>query len=192
MDALDLIKGQLKESAQILENFMTNPQNLQRIHQVASIMAVSLKNGDKIISCGNGGSHCDAMHFAEELTGKYRDERRSLPAIAISDPTYMSCTANDYGFEHVFSRFVEGLGKSGDVLLVISTSGNSPNVIKAAEAARDRGMKVVALTGKGGGKLAYLADAEIRVSHNGYADRIQEIHIKVIHILIFLIEKFLA
>lgn len=192
MDALDLIKGQLKESAQILENFMTNPQNLQRIHQVASIMAVSLKNGGKIISCGNGGSHCDAMHFAEELTGKYRDERRSLPAIAISDPTYMSCTANDYGFEHVFSRFVEGLGKSGDVLLVISTSGNSPNVIKAAEAARDRGMKVVALTGKGGGKLAYLADAEIRVSHNGYADRIQEIHIKVIHILIFLIEKFLA
>lgn len=192
MDALDLIKGQLKESAQILENFMTNPQNLQRIHQVASIMAVSLKNGGKIISCGNGGSHCDAMHFAEELTGKYRDERRSLPAIAISDPTYMSCTANDYGFEHVFSRFVEGLGKSGDVLLVISTSGNSPNVIKAAEAARERGMKVVALTGKGGGKLAYLADAEIRVSHNGYADRIQEIHIKVIHILIFLIEKFLA
>jgi D-sedoheptulose 7-phosphate isomerase len=191
MEAVDVIKGHLKESAQVLENFMSNPQNLQRIHQAASMMAVSLRNGGKIISCGNGGSHCDAMHFAEELTGRYRDDRRPLPAIAISDPTYMSCTANDYGYEQVFSRFVEGLGRPGDVLLAISTSGNSPNILRAAEAAKERGMQVVALTGKGGGKLAYLADAEVRVSHNAYADRIQEIHIKVIHIFIYLIEKFL-
>lgn len=190
MEAVDVIKGHLKESAIVLENFMTNPHNLQRIHKAASIMAVSLKNGGKIISCGNGGSHCDAMHFAEELTGKYREDRPALPAIAISDPSYMSCTANDYGYENVFSRFIEGLGRPGDVLLVISTSGNSPNVIRAAEAAKEKGMQVVALTGKGGGKLAYLADAEVRVSHNGYADRIQEIHIKVIHIFIYLIEKF--
>lgn len=190
MEAVDVIKGHLKESANVLENFMSNPQNLQRIHKAASIMAVALRNGGKIISCGNGGSHCDAMHFAEELTGKYRDERRPLPALAISDPSYMSCTANDYGFENVFSRFIEGLGQPGDVLLAISTSGNSPNIIKAAEAAKAKGMQVVALTGKGGGKLAYLADAEVRVSHNGYSDRIQEIHIKVIHIFIYLIEKF--
>lgn len=191
MEATEVIKGHLKEAANVLENFLNNPQNLQRIHKGASIMAVALKNGGKIISCGNGGSHCDAMHFAEELTGRFREDRRPLSAIAISDPSFITCTANDYGFEYVYSRFVEGLGKPGDVLLAISTSGNSSNVIRAAEAAKARGMQVVALTGKGGGKLAYLADAEIRVPHNGYADRIQEIHIKVIHIFIYLIEKFL-
>ena len=190
MDAVDVIKGHLKEAAGVLENFLSNPQNLQRIHKGASIMAVSLKNGGKIISCGNGGSHCDAMHFAEELTGRFRETRRPLPAIAISDPSYMSCVANDFGYDQVFSRFIEGLGRPGDVLLAISTSGNSQNVLNAAEAAKARGMQVVALTGKGGGKLAYLADAEIRVPHNGYADRVQEIHIKVIHIFIYLVEKF--
>ena len=190
MDAVDVIKGHLKEAASVLENFLSNPQNLQRIHKGASIMAVSLKNGGKIISCGNGGSHCDAMHFAEELTGRFRETRRPLPAIAISDPSYMSCVANDFGYDQVFSRFIEGLGRPGDVLLAISTSGNSQNVLNAAEAAKARGMQVVALTGKGGGKLAYMADAEIRVPHNGYADRVQEIHIKVIHIFVYLIEKF--
>lgn len=190
MDAVDVIKGHLKEAANVLENFLSNPQNLQRIHKGASIMAVSIKNGGKIISCGNGGSHCDAMHFAEELTGRFRETRRPLPAIAISDPAYLSCVANDFGYDQVFSRFIEGLGRPGDVLLAISTSGNSQNVLNAAEAAKARGMQVVALTGKGGGKLAYLADAEIRVPHNGYADRVQEIHIKVIHIFIYLIEKF--
>lgn len=190
MEAVDVIKGHLKEAAHVLENFLSNPQNLQRIHKGASIMAVSLKSGGKIISCGNGGSHCDAMHFAEELTGRFRESRRPLPAIAISDPSYMSCVANDFGYDQVFSRFVEGLGRPGDVLLAISTSGNSQNVLNAAEVAKAKGMQVVALTGKGGGKLAYLADAEIRVPHNGYADRVQEIHIKVIHVFIYLIEKF--
>lgn len=132
---------------------------------------------------------CDAMHFAEELTGRYRDDRPSLPAIAISDPSHLSCVGNDYGYAHVFSRFVEGMGRQGDVLLGISTSGNSENVVKAAEAARAKGMKVVALTGNTGGKLAALADVEIRVPHTGYADRIQEVHIKVIHSLIDHIEQ---
>jgi D-sedoheptulose 7-phosphate isomerase len=132
------------------------------------------------------------MHFAEELTGRYRDNRRALPAIAVSDVSHLSCTGNDYGFEFVFSRFVEGLGQPGDVLLGISTSGNSANVLRAAEAARTQGMKVVALTGKDGGKLGPLADVEIRVPHFGYADRIQEIHIKVIHVLILLIERLVA
>jgi D-sedoheptulose 7-phosphate isomerase len=129
------------------------------------------------------------MHFAEELSGRYRDDRKALPAIAISDASHISCVSNDYGFEFVFSRFVEGLGNQGDVLLGISTSGNSGNIINAVEAARAKGMKVIILSGKDGGKLAGKADVEIRVPHFGYADRIQEIHIKVIHILILLIEK---
>ncbi len=155
-------------------------------------MAEAIRSGNKIISCGNGGSHCDAMHFAEELSGRYRDNRRALAAIAISDVSHITCTANDYGFEYIFSRFVEGLGQPGDVLLGISTSGNSANVLRAAEAAKFRGMSVVALTGKDGGELAAFADVEIRVPHYGYADRIQEIHIKIIHVLILLIETMTA
>lgn len=153
------------------------------------MIAAALKAGNKVISCGNGGSHCDAMHFAEELSGRYRDERKSLAGIAISDPSHITCTANDYGFNFIFSRFVEGLGNPGDVLLGISTSGNSANVINAVEAAKAKGMKTIVLTGKDGGKLGSMADLEIRVEHFGYADRIQEVHIKVIHILILLIEK---
>lgn len=153
------------------------------------MIAAALKAGNKVISCGNGGSHCDAMHFAEELSGRYRDERKSLAGIAISDPSHITCTANDYGFDFIFSRFVEGLGNPGDVLLGISTSGNSANVINAVEAAKAKGMKTIVLTGKDGGKLGSMADLEIRVEHFGYADRIQEVHIKVIHILILLIEK---
>jgi D-sedoheptulose 7-phosphate isomerase len=129
------------------------------------------------------------MHFAEELTGKYREDRRSLPAIAISDPSHISCVSNDFGYDHIFSRYIEGLGNTGDVLLAISTSGNSPNIIKAVEAAKKRGMNTIILTGKNGGKLRNTADLEICVEHFGYADRIQEIHIKIIHILILLIEK---
>lgn len=132
---------------------------------------------------------CDAMHFAEELTGRYRNNRQAIPAISISDVSHMSCVGNDYGYDHVFSRYIEALGNKGDVLLAISTSGNSANVLKAAEAAKTKGMTVVGLTGKDGGKLAPLCDVEVRVPHNGYADRVQEIHIKVIHILILLIEK---
>ena len=134
----------------------------------------------------------DAMHFAEELTGRYRDSRKSLSAIAISDPGFISCAANDFGYEHVFERFIEGMGKSGDVLLAISTSGNSENVLLAAKKAKELNIKVIALTGKDGGKLAALADVEIRAPHSDYADRVQEIHIKVIHIFIHLIEKSLG
>ena len=152
-------------------------------------MLNALRNNGKIISCGNGGSMCDAMHFAEELTGRFRDDRRALPAMSISDPSHISCTANDYGWDHVFSRYVEAHGNEGDVLLAISTSGNSPNVLKAAEAAKQAGMSVVGLTGKDGGALAALCDAEVRVPHSGYADRIQEIHIKAIHALIDHIES---
>ena len=186
---LDLIHHELTEARSVLDAFLADPANLDAIEQAARLMADALKNSRKIISCGNGGSHCDAMHFAEELSGRYRDNRRSLAAIAISDVSHLSCVSNDYGYEFVFSRFIEGLGNEGDVLLGLSTSGNSANVIRAVEAARQKNMKVVLLTGKDGGKLAGLADVEIRVPHFGYADRIQEIHIKIIHLFILLIEK---
>lgn len=183
------ILAELQEAQKVLNNFMSSDENIKNIEQVADLMANAIKNGKKIISCGNGGSHCDAMHFAEELSGRYRDNRKSLAAIAISDPSHISCVGNDYGFDYIFSRFIEGLGNEGDILLGISTSGNSKNIINATQAAREKGMKVVIFSGKDGGKLAGMADIEIRVPHFGYADRIQEIHIKVIHILIMLIEK---
>ena len=189
MNNYEEILTELQEAQKVLNNFMASPQNIKNIELAADLMANSLKSGNKIISCGNGGSHCDAMHFAEELSGRYRENRKSLAAIAISDVSHISCTGNDYGFDYIFSRFIEGLGNPGDVLLGISTSGNSKNIINATFAAREKGMKVIIFSGKDGGKLAGMADIEIRVPHFGYADRIQEIHIKVIHILIMLIEK---
>lgn len=186
------IQSQLNEAAALLQRFISDQKNLDAIAQAAALLVQSFKQGGKVISCGNGGSHCDAMHFAEELSGRYRDNRPAIGAIAISDPSHLSCVGNDYGFDQVFSRFIEGIGRSGDILLGISTSGNSKNVLLAVEAARQAGMKVIILSGKDGGKLRGLADVEIIVPHFGYADRIQEIHIKVIHILIGLIEKGMA
>jgi D-sedoheptulose 7-phosphate isomerase len=189
---LDLIRHELTEARSVLDDFISQPEHLTAIEQAARLMADALKNGRKIIACGNGGSHCDAMHFAEELSGRYRNDRRSLAAIAISDSSHITCVGNDYGYDAIFSRFIEGLGSKGDVLMGISTSGNSTNIIRAVEAARQQGMKVVLLTGKDGGKLAGQADVEIRVPHFGYADRIQEVHIKVIHLFILLIEKLVV
>ena len=185
----DLIRHELSEAKHTLEAFLADESNVEKIEEAARLMSEAILSGNKILSCGNGGSHCDAMHFAEELTGRYRDNRRALPALAISDPSHLSCVSNDFGFDYVFSRYVEGVGQAGDVLLGLSTSGNSKNVINAFEAAQAKGMKTVALTGKDGGKLGPMADVEIRVPHFGYADRIQEIHIKVIHIFMLLIEK---
>lgn len=188
----DLIRSELKEAAQTLNTFLSDDANIQAVQAAAVLLADAFKAGGKVISCGNGGSHCDAMHFAEELTGRYRENRPGYPAIAVSDPSHLSCVSNDFGYDFVFSRYVESLGREGDVLLGISTSGNSGNIIKAISAARAKRMKVIILTGKDGGKMAGSADVEIRVPHFGYADRIQEIHIKVIHILIQLIEKEMA
>lgn len=185
----DLIRGELTEAADTLSRFLQDDANIEAIQKAAILLADSFKAGGKVLSCGNGGSHCDAMHFAEELTGRYRENRPGYPAIAISDVSHISCVSNDFGYEYVFSRYVEAVGREGDVLLGISTSGNSGNIIKAINAAREKGMKVITLTGKDGGKMDGMADIEIRVPHFGYADRIQEIHIKVIHILIQLIEK---
>ena len=186
------IQNELKDATRCLEEFSNNQDNLHLIQNAAQVFTQAIDSGHKIISCGNGGSMSDAMHFAEELTGRYRDSRKSLSAIAISDPGFISCAANDFGYEHVFERFIEGMGKSGDVLLAISTSGNSENILLAAKKAKELNIKVIALTGKDGGKLAALADVEIRAPHSDYANRVQEIHIKVIHIFIHLIEKSLG
>ena len=185
----ELIRSELKEAAETLDKFLQDSKQLSAIQQAAVMLATSFQKDGKVISCGNGGSHCDAMHFAEELTGRYRENRPGYPAIAISDVSHLSCVSNDFGYDYVFSRYVEAVGRAGDVLFGISTSGNSVNVINAVKAAKDKGMKVILLTGKSGGTMAELADIEIRVPHYGYADRIQEVHIKIIHILILLIEK---
>jgi D-sedoheptulose 7-phosphate isomerase len=184
----DRIQAELTEARTVLDRFLADPANITSIEQAARLMADSLRLGGKILSCGNGGSLCDAQHFAEELSGRYRHDRPALGAIAITEASHISCVANDYGYDHIFSRFVQAIGRPGDVLLAISTSGNSPNVLRAAEAAKAAGMRVVGLTGKDGGKLAALCDVEIRAPHSGFADRIQEIHIKAIHIMIMLIE----
>ena len=186
------IQTELNQAVDVLVKFVNDEHNIQTIQQAALLIADSFKKGGKVLSCGNGGSHCDAMHFAEELTGRYRENRPAYPAIAISDVSHISCVGNDFGYDAIFSRYVEGVGQTGDVLLGISTSGNSANVINAIHAAKAKGMKVIALTGKVGEKINGLADIEIRVPHFGFADRIQEIHIKVIHILIMLIEKEMA
>ncbi|MEQ1587520.1 MAG: D-sedoheptulose 7-phosphate isomerase [Cyclobacteriaceae bacterium] len=189
MSYASLISAELNEAAEVLQGFLKDENNLRDIERAAKAIADSVKHGGKVISCGNGGSHCDAMHFAEELTGRYRDNRKAIPAICVSDPSHISCVSNDFGYEFVFSRYLEALGNKGDVLLGISTSGNSANIIRAAQTAKEKGMIVIILSGKDGGKLAPLADIELRVPHFGYADRIQEVHIKIIHILILLIEK---
>ena len=182
------IKKHFEEALEVLSAFNTD-ENLQKIAHAIKMISESIHNGNKIISCGNGGSMCDAMHFAEELSGRFRNDRKGLAAISISDPSHISCVANDFGYEYIFSRYVDAIGCKGDVLLGISTSGNSENVIKAVELAKSKGIKTIVLTGKTGGKLAALADLEIRAPHSEYADRAQEIHIKVIHALIDGIEK---
>ncbi len=186
------LRAHFTEANEVLNRVLADPTFFENVEAAGAAMVESLNNGGKIISCGNGGSMCDAMHFAEELTGRYRDNRKAIPAISISDPSHLACVANDYGYEYVFSRYVEALGNKGDVLLGISTSGNSGNVVKAFEAGKEKGMKLISLTGNDGGKLAAISDVEIRVPHKGYADRIQEVHIKVIHSLIDYIERHIA
>lgn len=176
------------EASKVLEAFVSNENNLIAVADAAEVMTSALRNGNKILSCGNGGSLCDAIHFAEELTGRFRKSRRPLPAIAISDAAHITCVANDFGYDFIFSRYIESVGNHGDVLLAISTSGNSQNIINAIHSAKEKGMKVVALTGKSGGQISAICDVEIRAPYSEYSDRVQEIHIKVIHSLVHAIE----
>ena len=190
--SIDNIRKSFEDARRLLSDFVGDGRNMAAVDAAAELLAGVLRAGGKVMSCGNGGSMADAMHFAEELTGRFREDRPALPAIAVSDPTHLTCVGNDFGFDRVFSRHVEALGRPGDALLAISTSGNSPNVLLAVEAARSRGMKVVGLTGKNGGKMNGLCDVNVLVPWRGHSDRVQEIHIKVIHILIEEIERRLG
>ena len=178
----------LKEASKTLDSFAKNKENIFQLSEAIKQLILTFREGKNVFSCGNGGSMCDAMHFAEELTGRYRKNRKPLPATAIADPSHLSCVANDFGYDEVFSRHIEAWGNEGDCLLAISTSGNSKNVILATEIAKQKNLKVIGLLGKGGGKLKSLVDYPIIVESNT-TDRIQEIHIKTIHLMIEGIER---
>jgi D-sedoheptulose 7-phosphate isomerase len=184
------IRNALLESQSALDLLIGNDEAIAQLDQAATALVECFQAGGKVISCGNGGSMCDAMHFAEELSGKFRLDRKPLAAVSISDPSHISCTGNDYGYDFVFSRYVEAHASKGDILLGISTSGTSKNVIKAAQAAKEAGAKVIVLSGKKDCSLGELANWHIATeSGSAYADRVQELHIKCIHILIELVER---
>ena len=186
------LRSHFEEGAQLAQSLLSDDDFLDAMDRGAQLLTTALGNGNKILSCGNGGSMCDAMHFAEELSGRYREDRKPFAALSLSDPSALTCIGNDYGFERVFARQVAAHGTHGDVLLAISTSGNSSNVIAAALEAHQRGMTVLSLTGNGGGKLRALADVDVCVPWNGYADRIQEVHIRCIHAWIDAVERALC
>jgi len=185
------IEAALDEAATVLAMLRNNSQTIETIQNAASIMGRTFINSGTVFSCGNGGSMCDAMHFAEELSGRFRKDRRALAAIAISDPGHITCAANDFGYENAFSRFLESHARPGDTLLAISTSGASRNVINAAKTAKEKGATVVSLTGHNSSELGFLVDFDICTPAGDYSDRVQELHIKVIHILIELVERTL-
>lgn len=188
MNTENVWKTCLEEARSTIEAFTSNPELMKSCHQFSNLLVETIRNENNVFSCGNGGSHCDAMHFAEELTGRYRKNRKPLGALALGDPSHVTCVSNDYGFEHIFSRQLEGLGRRGDLLIGLSTSGNSKNVIMAFESAKKMGIKTVALLGKGGGELKALADLSIVVPAET-SDRIQEVHIKLIHTVIETLER---
>jgi len=184
----EIIRQSLIEAQEVLKEFLSDSKNIEQMEKAAELISTSINQGGGVFSCGNGGSMCDAMHFAEELTGRFRSNRKPLKAMAISDPSHFTCVANDYGPDFIFSKYLEAWGKSGDVLLAISTSGNSANIIAAVKEAKSKGMKVIGLLGKDGGKLKELVDVPVIVVGKKWSDRIQEVHIKIIHILIECLE----
>ena len=189
MSPNDVVKASFVEAAQTLDAFLSDTANLAAVERFVEAAAATLRRGGLLMSCGNGGSMCDAMHFAEEWTGRFRKDRSALAAVAFSDPSHLTCIANDFGYDEVFAREVEAYGKEGDLLVAISTSGNSPNVIRAVEVAKEKGVTSVGLLGKGGGKLGPMVDIPIVVPRATTSDRIQEVHIKVLHITIEAVER---
>ncbi len=187
--AIDIVKMRLQEAKAALDALLTNDQSLSAITTAGELLIACFQNRGRAFSCGNGGSMCDAMHFAEELTGRFRHDRPGIAATAISDPSHITCVANDYGYDQVFSRYIESHGRRGDILFAISTSGASQSVVNAATTAKALRMPVIALTGKAGSPLEKLADVCICTPGGEFADRTQELHITVIHILIELIER---
>ncbi|MCE8010066.1 SIS domain-containing protein [Halomonas desiderata] len=179
----------LNEARAALDALLDDGETLRTLAAAGRQLSNTFRHGGRVFSCGNGGSMCDAMHFAEELSGRYRLHRKGLPAASISDPSHLSCVGNDYGYDRVFARYLEAHGREGDCLLAISTSGTSTNVLAAADYASRHGIHIIALTGRPGSTLSELSDTEICTPAGQYADRVQELHIKVIHILIELVER---
>lgn len=184
------IESSLTDARMCIEALLADKEALDRIEEACILMCACLSEGGKIMSCGNGGSLTQSMHFAEELTGRFRKDRPALGAVSFSDPSHMSCTANDYGFRYVFSRMVEGIGRAGDVLLALSTSGASGNVLEAVRSAKKTGVKTVCLTGVSNSALGLLSDIDICTQAKG-SDRIQELHGKVLHVMVEMIERSL-
>ena len=189
MEVSESIRRNFDEAGATLRAFLESPDGLPGVQRFAEVATHALRQGKKLLACGNGGSMCDAMHFAEEWTGRFQRNRAALPAIAFSDPSQLTCIANDFGYEEVFARSVEALGSEGDVLVAISTSGNSHNVLRAVEAARGKGITTVGLLGKGGGEMLARVDVPILVPHATWSDRIQEVHIKILHVVIEAVER---
>lgn len=184
-----IVEDHFKQTRKLFDKFMDEERNFRSIEEAGDAIASCLQNGNQIYSCGNGGSLSDAMHFAEEMTGNFREDRAPYPAIAIADPAHITCTSNDFGFEQIFSRYIEAFARRGDVLLAISTSGNSRNVLNGVNTAKKKGVKVIGLTGKNGGELSYSADIELRAPYSDHSDHAQELHITIIHSLIQYVEQ---
>lgn len=184
----DVWKTALSEAQSTLQAFASDPEQLKKCSDFSKLLTETFRNGGRLFTCGNGGSHCDAMHFAEEFTGRYRKDRKPLGALALGDPSHVTCVGNDYGFSEIFSRQLVGLARSGDLLVGISTSGNSENVIRAFTAAKEIGVKTIALLGRDGGKMRAMADLAIVIPAQT-SDRIQEMHIKIIHTVIETVER---
>lgn len=185
------IISSIKESRHGIDNLLNNPAVLENIEKASKLIAKKIHNNSKIFACGNGGSMCDAMHFAEELSGRFRENRRGLSAISISDPSFLTCAANDFGFEFVFSRFLEANSNSHDLLLAISTSGRSPNIVKACEYCRKNDISLITLTGKNQSIISKFSDIDICTPNGKYSDRVQELHTLIIHLLVELVEDLI-
>jgi D-sedoheptulose 7-phosphate isomerase len=189
MDAA--VVSALQQARAGIDDVLDDVRTIAAVSTAGQLLAATLKEGGRVFSCGNGGSMCDAMHLAEELSGRFRIDRPPLAALAISDPGHLTCVANDYGYEQVFSRFLEAHATSFDCLVAISTSGSSVNVVNAAKVARQTGLAVICLTGRRGSVLGDLATVEICTPVLRFADRVQELHIKTIHIMIEIVERIL-
>lgn len=184
------IRNSYLTAFETVKAFVENEENIEKTEKIAQELALAYKNGKKSLIAGNGGSNCDAMHFAEEFTGRFRKDRRALPSISISDSSHITCVGNDYGFDFVFAKGVEAFGQEGDFFFGISTSGNSKNIIEAVKSSKERNLKTVALLGKDGGKLKGVCDYEFIIPGET-SDRIQEVHMMILHIIIEGVERIL-
>ena len=184
------IRNSYLTAFETVKAFVENEENIEKTEKIAQELAQAYKNGKKSLIAGNGGSNCDAMHFAEEFTGRFRNNRKALPSISISDSSHITCVGNDYGFDFIFAKGVEAFGQEGDFFFGISTSGNSKNIIEAVKSAKERNLKTVALLGKDGGKLKGVCDYEF-VIPGETSDRIQEVHMMILHIIIEGVERIL-